>query len=137
MSQKPAPPRELDATARAAWRRAAKVLDELGEPTALSLEPLAAYARAMGDVARLRRRWIAEGSPELDEGSRGQQVAHPLLGAIRDAERWAHELGGTLGLDPMARRRLSRRAGAGRPAGAASAADRAAPTRRRLKAVGE
>jgi len=51
------------------------------------------------------------------------------------ARKQAAELGSLLGLDPQARRRLSRRVGAGRPPGAASAADRSAPTRRKLRSV--
>jgi P27 family predicted phage terminase small subunit len=132
----PRPPAGLDASGRAAWRRGAAVLVELGEAVELSLEPLGTYARAMSDVAELRRQWAKDGRDGMVLGARGLPVPHPLLGAIEKAERLALEAGGLLGFDPQARRRLSRRVtGAGRPAGAASAADRAAPTRRRLKAV--
>jgi P27 family predicted phage terminase small subunit len=131
------PPERLGAAARAAWRRAVGVLRELGEDPALSAEPLAAYARAAGDAAHLRARWRKLGSPVTTEGSRGQLAVHPLVGEIERAERWAHELGESLGLDPQSRRRLARRVGSGRPPGAASAPDRvaAAPPRRQLKAV--
>jgi phage terminase small subunit len=135
-SRAPRPPSGLDTVGRAAWRRAAAVLVELGEPVELSLEPLAAYARACSTAARLRSGWKRLGHPELAPGSTGQPALHPLLGAIERAERFAFELGQSLGLDPDSRRRMSRRIGAGRPAGAASAADRAAPARRRLRAVG-
>jgi len=133
----PRPPKGLDPTARAAWHRAVTVLGALGEDPALSLEPLAAFARAVGDVARLRAQWRKAGSPGTTAGSAGQLTPHPLVVSIERAERWAHELGEALGLDPQARRKLARRIGAGRPAGAASAPDRvaAAPPRRRLRAV--
>lgn len=133
----PRPPKGLDPTARAAWHRAAAVLRALGEDPELSVEPLAALARALGDVARLRAQWRKAGSPGTTAGSAGQLIAHPLVVEIEKAERWAHELGESLGLDPQARRKLARRVGAGRPAGAASAPDRvaAAPPRRRLRAV--
>jgi P27 family predicted phage terminase small subunit len=131
----PAPPRGLDASGRAAWKRAAAVLAEIGEPVELSLEPLAAYARAASDVAELRRQWNAEGRKGTETGARGLPAPNPLLVAIDKAERLALELRGALGLDPQSRRRLSRRVGAGRPAGAASAADRSAPTKRRLRSV--
>lgn len=133
----PRPPRGLDASGRAAWRRGAAVLLELGEPVELSLEPLVAYARAASDVAELRRQWAKAGRAGTIEGARGLPVVNPQLAAIDKAERLLLELGATLGLDPQARRRLSRRVGAGRPPGAASSADRAAPPRRRLKAVSE
>jgi phage terminase small subunit len=131
------PPQGLDPAGRAAWRRAVAVLRELGEDPGLSLEPLAALARTLGDVARLRAEWRAAGSPGVTEGSANQLTVHPLVVSIERLERWAHELGESLALDPQARRKLARRVGAGRPAGAASAPDRApsAPPRRRLKAV--
>lgn len=75
---------------------------------------------AVADLQRFRDEWQALGCPSLAEGSMGQQVAHPLIKLIRDAER-AVEL-------------LSRPAAAkrgGRPVGASSAVDR----RARLKAV--
>jgi hypothetical protein len=56
-------------------------------------------------------------------GPRGAMREHPLLRAIVRAEQHAHELSESLGLSPMARRRMAR--GVGRPPGAASARDRA------------
>jgi P27 family predicted phage terminase small subunit len=131
------PPRGLNPTGRAAWRRAVAVLRELGEDPGLSAEPLAAFARAAGDAAELRAQWRAAGSPATTDGSAGQLVAHPIVPLLERSERWAHELGEALGLDPQSRRKLARRVGSGRPPGAASAPDRvaAAPPRRQLKAV--
>ena len=131
------PPRGLDPAGRAAWRRAVAVLRSIGQDPELSQEPLAALARALGDVVRLRTQWRKAGSPGTTAGSAGQLVAHPLVASIERAERWAHELGESLGLDPQARRKLAASSAAGRPAGAASAPDRvgSAPPRRRLRSV--
>src|SRR5437660_537342 len=64
------------------------------------------------------------------------QVPHPVVAQIALARREAAELATLLGLDPTGRLRLARHIGAGRPPGAASAADRVAgPPRRRLRAV--
>jgi P27 family predicted phage terminase small subunit len=131
------PPKGLDPVARAAWRDAVAVLIELGEAPQLSRASLARYAHACARAAMLERRWRALGAPVLTSGSAGQDAPHPLLAAIEKAERWAHELGSALGLDPQARRKLSQRVTGGRPAGAASAADRAQPPlRRTLRSVG-
>jgi phage terminase small subunit len=111
------------------------VLEALGEDPELCAEPLAAYGRAMAAVAQLRKQWRTGGQLGTILGARGQPIVNPALVALERAERWAAECGAALGLDPQARRRLSRRAGAGRPPGGASAPDRAAPTRRRLRSV--
>jgi P27 family predicted phage terminase small subunit len=131
------PPDGLDAAGRAAFARAVRVLELTGEDVNASREPLAAYARAVSDMERLRRRWKTLQHRILTKGSTGQTVVHPLVGAIEKAERWAADCGAALGLDPASRQKMSRRVGAGRPPGGASAPDRAAPARRRLKAVSE
>jgi phage terminase small subunit len=80
--------------------------------------------------------WRKAGSPTTSLGGSSGIVttAHPLLNEIRRAREQAQALAQALGLDPAARRSLSRNA-AGRPQGAASAADRVAPARRKLKAA--
>jgi P27 family predicted phage terminase small subunit len=129
------PPRGLDATGRAAWRRAVATLVELGEDPRLSYTALWLYADAAAMAALLRREWRRDGGAGMVVGPRGGRSEHPLLKPLRQAERHAHELGEALGLSPAGRRKLGTRTVGGRPAGAASAPDRAkvVPLRRRLR----
>jgi P27 family predicted phage terminase small subunit len=131
------PPSGLTAAARAAWQEAVATLAEIGEAPELSRGALDRYARAVGVWRQLERDWVKLGRPALAlGGATGKvEVPHPLLGQIALARREAATLGGLLGLDPQGRRKLSRRVGAGRPPGAASAPDRAAPPRRVLRSV--
>ena len=133
------PPAKLTPAGRAAWREASATLVELGDDPALSAGALDRYAFAVSAWRELERQWLEAGRPATSVGgSTGVvEVPHPLVAMVERAREHAAALGDRLGLDPQARRRLSRRASAGRPAGAASAADRAAPPRRRLKAVSE
>ena len=133
------PPARLGLLGKAAWREAEATLVELGEDPALSAGALARYAFAVSAWRELERQWLELGRPATTVGgSTGSvEVPHPLVAQLVSARAHAAELGERLGLDPQARRKLSRRAGAGRPPGAASAPDRAAPPRRRLKAVSE
>jgi len=124
---------------RAAWREAVSTLEQLGEDAELSRGALDRYAFAVSAWRELERQWVEAGRPATSfGGSTGSvEVPHPLVGQLAQARSHAADLGERLGLDPQGRRKLSRRAGAGRPPGAASAPDRAAPPRRRLKAVSE
>jgi P27 family predicted phage terminase small subunit len=133
------PPARLTPAGRRAWREAEATLVELGEDPALSAGALDRYAFAVSAWRELEARWLEAGRPATAlGGSTGTvEVPHPLVAQLATAREHAASLADRLGLDPQARRRLSRRAGAGRPAGAASAPDRAAPPRRRLKAVSE
>jgi len=134
------PPAKLTPAGRAAWREARATLVELGEPPELSAGALDRYAFAVAAWRELERQWFEQGRPATSlGGSTGSvEVPHPLVAQVAQAREHAASLADRLGLDPQSRRRLSRRvAGAGRPPGAASAPDRAAPSKRRLKAVSE
>ena len=98
-------------------------------------EAIAAYVRAMEDVAALRKRWQSMGSPIIAlGGSSGlAEVAHPLIGMIDQAEKRATDLRARLMLEPKSAQPAR---APGRPAGAASAPDRAGdPGRIKLRAV--
>lgn len=129
------PPR-LDPAGRSAWRSAVATLEAIGEQPELSRGALESYAKAVSLAAALRREWVADGGQGIHLGPRGSVSVHPLLRAIERAERQAHELGASLGLDPMSRHRLGRGV-RGRPQGATSAADRqkvvSMPQRRTLR----
>jgi P27 family predicted phage terminase small subunit len=133
------PPARSTRAARAAFREAVATLEAIGEDATLSRGAIERYALAVGAWRELERAWLDAGRPSTTlGGSTGSvEVPHPLVAQLAQARAHAAELGDRLGLDPQARRRLARRTGAGRPAGAASAPDRAAPPRRRLKAVSE
>jgi phage terminase small subunit len=117
------PPSGLDSAGRSAWRRAVLVVERLGDDPELCGETLHAYAVACSRVVRLRREWMQAGGSAIREGPRGGVYPDPVLGSIEKAERWAFELGASLGLDPISRHRLGRSV-RGRPQGATSAADR-------------
>jgi hypothetical protein len=125
------------ATARAR-AEAQSTLAAIGEPLELSAGAVDRYAAAVGIVASLEAHWDHEGRPVMTLGGAtgSAAVPHPLPAQIALARREAAQLGAQLGLDPLSRMKLARHIGAGRPPGAASAADRAAgPPRRRLRAV--
>jgi P27 family predicted phage terminase small subunit len=129
------PPEGLDATGRAAFRHAVAVLEELGEDPRLSVRTIGAYAAAESEAETLTREWRRLGASGIRRGPRGGVFEEPLLRAIDRAARRAADLAGDLGLSPAARRQLSRNVG--RPAGAASAPDRAGPPpMRTLRSVG-
>jgi P27 family predicted phage terminase small subunit len=127
------PPQGLDSTARGAWQHAVNVLREIGEDPALSRDAVTRYAEACSMAETLRSAWQVQGSPGTLTGPRGRVTVHPLLRSIERAEAQAADLADRLALTPASRGRLGRRVG--RPSGGASAADRAAPPRRRLRAV--
>lgn len=82
------------------------------------------YARAVERSHRVQAEWEGLGRPTLARGSMGQRVEHPLMKMIREHEREVSVLAKHVGLEPASR---ARRPAAGRPTGAASAPDRAAP----------
>jgi P27 family predicted phage terminase small subunit len=129
------PPRGLDPAGKRAWQHAHDVLVEIGEVPQLSVGAVERYARAAGLAERLRAEWESVGAPGTVTGSRGAVREHPLLLAIARAEAQVADLGDRLGLTPVSRGRLGRTVG--RPAGAASAADRRSPSRRTLRKVVE
>ncbi len=85
------------------------------------------------DLAAARAGWDGRFT---DSGSAGQERKHPLVGVMADLRREILELETELALTPAGQRKLGRSPVGGRPAGAASAKDRAAwPPVRQLKAV--
>lgn len=131
---------QLAADAEAAARAEAQAtLEAIGEPLELSTGAVDRYALAVAGWRTLEAQWAQLGRPATTLGGATgtAQVPHPLIAQIAVARREAALLGGMLGLDPRGRHVLSRRVGAGRPPGAASAPDRvaAAPPRRQLRAV--
>ena len=114
-------------------------LQAIGEEVELSVGAIDRYALAVASWRTLEAQWAQLGRPATTLGGATgtAQVPHPLIAQVAVARREAALLGGVLGLDPRGRHVLSRRVGAGRPAGAASAPDRvaAAPPRRQLRAV--
>jgi P27 family predicted phage terminase small subunit len=127
-------PRELDPVGRAAWREAVAILAEIGEDADLSAPALRAYAHAESVVAMVRAQWYAD--PEaVKTGGRGAKTANPVLRELERAEKRAAELRDALGLTPAGRRRIGSSVRGGRPAGAASARDRAQPPRRKGRVV--
>jgi P27 family predicted phage terminase small subunit len=127
-------PRSLDSAGRSAWRSAVAVLREIAEDPELSASALLAYAHAESVAASLREQWRVDPRAVLT-GGRGAKAANPILRELERAEKLAAELREALGLTPAGRRRIGRAVQGGRPAGAASARDRAQPPRRRGKVV--
>jgi phage terminase small subunit len=71
---------------------------------------LALYANVVVAEQFLRAEWVRLGRPTLAEGSSGQPVEHPLLGAMRDQGRHVAAMAESLLLTPKARA-SARRAG--------------------------
>lgn len=135
---KPPDTDELTAAAAAQAREEAlHTLAAIGETPVLSAGAIDRYAAAVAAWRVLEHQWTDLGRPGTTlGGATGQaHVPHPLVSQIAVARREAAQLGSMLGLDPRGRQKLSRRVGAGRPPGAASAPDRAAPPRRTLRSV--
>jgi P27 family predicted phage terminase small subunit len=116
------PPARLTPAGRRAWREAEATLVELGEDPALSAGALDRYAFAVSAWRELEARWLEAGRPATAlGGSTGTvEVPHPLVAQLATARSHAAELGERLGLDPQARRRLSRRGVGAGSRGAAS-----------------
>jgi hypothetical protein len=122
--------KELHAQAfSAALADASRTLEAIGEDPTASVAALDRYARACADAALVRHRWEVDEMPTASVGSTKQLVAHPMVEAVRKAEREASDLGEKLGLTPAARRAMSRRVTGGHPIGVGQAPDRA-PIRR-------
>ena len=77
------------------------------------MTPAGRLEAAVADLAQFRSEWESLGSPWSSVGSTGQEVAHPLIKVIRDAERAVEMLS-----RPAAAKR------GGRPVGAQSSPDR-------------
>jgi len=125
--------------AEAARAEAVTTLMEIGEAPDLSDGAVDRYADAVGVWRALEDAWKRLGQPAtaLGGATGSAQVPHPLIAEIASARREAAHAGSLLGLDPQSRRKLAMRVAGGRPQGAASAADRAAPPlRRTLRSVG-
>jgi phage terminase small subunit len=123
-----------DEARRAALRRAWASLERTVPDEAereLYREAVERYAEAVALAARLRAKWTALGCPTIAEGSMRQQIPHPLVKMLAEAERDAARFAGAVGLDPSVRTKRRE----GRPIGASSAPDRAGRLPRRLKAV--
>ena len=84
------------------------------------------YGAAQERVELLREEWDRLNRPLLAKGSKGQQVPHPILRALQQAERHAD----------MLRRSLLPPSRMGRPPVAVFGASPASPASR-LRAVGE
>jgi Phage terminase, small subunit len=93
-----------------------------------------AYARAVADADYVREQWIAAKRPVVLVKPSGLSRVHPLLQAVQESETLANRLRGELGLTPKSAKAAIRR-GPGRPAGAASALDRIAPSVVKLRGV--
>ena len=129
----------LAEVAAAAAQEARRTLEASGEDAELSEGAIDRYAAAVVCWRALEYEWIRLGRPATALGGATglAQVPHPLIGAMASARRESTELGAVLGLDPRSRQRIRRPIGAGRPLGAASAADRAQPPMRLVKGGAE
>ena len=92
MSRPPRPPRDLDARGRALWRWVVTAY-ELDPP---ELGGFVELARTMDLCERLADELA--GQPLTVEGSKGQDVPHPLLGELRQQRDLASRLVARLGL---------------------------------------
>jgi Phage terminase, small subunit len=132
------PDHELaDEVAGQARAEAMATLVAMGEEPERSTGAIDRYATAMVAWKKLEAEWVRRGRPCLTfGGATGHSpVAHPLIAQIIATRREAAEFGAALGLDPASRLRLSRSTRGGRPAGAASAADRVMPPMRTLRGL--
>lgn len=131
------PPSSPEAKARnAALRRARASLARLVPDDAERenyAEAVDRYVSAVALGAKLRAEWAELGEPLLEMGSMRQPIPHPLVKMIADADREAARYSTAIGLDPTAKVPKNP---VGRPAGAASAPDRASapPKLRSVKA---
>jgi hypothetical protein len=92
-------------------------------------------AQLNDDLAHARRRWVARKRPLTEAGSTGQHVPHSLLRVQAELGKQILGLESELGLTPVSRRKIGHAVRGGRPAGAASARDRAQPPRRKGKLI--
>lgn len=84
------------------------------------------YVQAVDTAEYARRTWVELGRPVRDSFANGMAGIHPALKALEQLDAQASRFAGELGLTPASAKRISGVRGAGRPQGAASAADRKA-----------
>lgn len=128
------PPRPRNGLHRRAVLARAEAVAHLGDDARLFQAAIDRYANAVEVADQARRTWEADGRPLWTKGYSGQDVEHPLIRTMDRLDRAAAQFGAALGLDPASAARMGR--GRGRPAGAASAADRAAPPTVLLREAG-
>jgi hypothetical protein len=92
-----------------------------------------AYRRAMRDAEYIRGVWVEAGRPLMQESTNGLLGRHPLWRVMLEAEAHAARFRAELGRTPRSAKAAIQR-GPGRPAGAASAPDRA-PAKVTLRSV--
>lgn len=122
------PPRDLKTPeGEKAFREAVRTLEADGRDPETLREPLDRYARAADLEAKLREEWLHDGAPAVTFGGVTGKliVEHPVLRSIRSASEHAAKLWTDLIYPP-------RRGQVGRPKGATSAPDRAAPPKLRM-----
>lgn len=84
MTPSPAP-NDLDAQSRALWKSAQKALEDQGTWQAHDVTTLEMMVRSEAEIRALRG---AIGKDFVVKGSRGQDVAHPLIKALHEAEKF-------------------------------------------------
>jgi phage terminase small subunit len=92
-------PEGLGAAARAAYRRAVRVLADQQDADRL-VDAVNRYAQAVDVGDRARREWRRAGSPSLITHPNGITSAHPLIAVMQAAEKDAARYGEALGLRP-------------------------------------
>lgn len=117
-----APPDDLHADGRSAWRSALIALEAIREDPANSRSVLGIYARAIDTEAHLRRAWVAAGRPTTTATRGGRELEHPMVAELRAQAQHVANLADALALTP--RSRASMRGRAGRPQGTSQAPDR-------------
>jgi hypothetical protein len=85
------------------------------------------YVLSVDVAEHARAVWEGEGRPIRDKFANGMAGVSPYLKAWEQLAAQAMRFAGELGLTPASQKRISGVRGAGRPMGAASAADRKAP----------
>jgi P27 family predicted phage terminase small subunit len=100
----PAPPPELNVSAREAWTRFGKLSLRIGVLTAQDLPLLALLARTWAGVTSLEAQLERDG---LVIASGDVKKAHPGLQALDRARALAHRMLADLGLTPVGREKIS------------------------------
>jgi hypothetical protein len=113
----------LSAAAMLAEREA---LDVLGSDGVRFAAAVRRYVMAVDVAEHARTVWEAADRPVRDVFANGMSGVSPYLKAWEQAEAQAARFADCLGLTPSSQKRISGVRGAGRPMGAASAADRKA-----------
>lgn len=78
------PPTDLDAKGKALWKSAQKALEDQGTWQPHDVTTLEMLVRCEAEVRALRK---AIGGSFTVSGSRGQDVAHPLIKPLHEAEK--------------------------------------------------